>query len=275
MSLQPRSRSGLALGVVCAALTAVSAAPLSPASAATKTEKPANERLAAVVAGYSAQHPGDYVGLDRAIRAHGGDSVRFAVAGHGSASARTAQRLGARAQSRSRTKDCDLPCDAFGVGGAWYHVQDQFGEWWNATGTWNFRDDYIGAGDPGDASGIRAQVPSCWVNDGEFIYAKDYQGNTFPDGGLIRQDADLSSSIYEIDDQTSGFKMLTDNGSHTLSFRRNKSGCDGEPLQARYKYEHNQDGGGSWSLGFSFLGFSLNYTDIPPRLEKATEVFRT
>lgn len=265
--------------MLLASVVAASSVALPAATATADEREPANERLARVVAEYSAKHPHDYVGLEQAILAAGGDSVTFAVEGHGSTSAAEAQRLYDRAVSAEQSSDdvepFDVPANAFNVTGSWYHIQDQYGEWWNATGTWNFRDDYVNGSDPGDASGIAASVPDCWVNDGEWIDAYDYQGNHYG-GAMIRQNAGLTSSVYDVDDATSGFKLLTDNGSHTVSFKRYSSGCAGQPLQARYYFEHNQDGGGGWSFGISLAGFSLNYSSgAPPRLQKATQVFRT
>jgi hypothetical protein len=266
-----QAASGTRIGVMCWALAALalSAILAVPASALASPVVPANQRLAKVVADYTATHPDDYVGLQRTIVANGGDTVTFAVTGHGTVSAAAAQRL------RRQSAMLDVPADSFDVAGSWYHVQDQSGEWWNATGTWNFRDDYVNGSDPGDASGISAKVPDCWVNDGEWINAWDYQGHRF-NGALTRQNADLTSSVYDVDDQASGFVLLTDHGSHTLSFKRHKPGCDGDPLQARYYFEHNQDGGGSWGFSISFAGFGLSYNQgTPPRLQKATGVFRT
>jgi hypothetical protein len=63
--------------------------------------------------------------------------------------------------------------------------------------------------------------------------------------------------------------LLTDNGSHTLSFKRHATGCAGQPLQARYYFEHNQDGGEGWSFGISLAGLSLSYsTGAPPALQR-------
>lgn len=83
--------------------------------------------------------------------------------------------------------------------------------------------------------------------------------------------------MYEVDDATSGFKLLTDNGSYTISFKRQKPGCDGEALQARYYFEHNQDGGNEgWNFSISLGVFSIGYTSGDmDALQKATGVFRT
>ena len=243
----------------------------------------ANERIARAAADYWGEHPQDYVGLAREIRAHGGDSVSFAVEGHGAVTAHKAQQLYDQSV-RDRENDgqrsgqagvLDVPADSFNVTGSWYHVQDQYGEWWSAMGLWDFRDDYINGSDPGDASGIAASVPDCWVNDGEYIAAFDYENNLY-EGALIRQNAGLSSSVYDVDDMTSGFKMLTDHGLHVLSFKRYSSGCATEPMQARYYYEHNQDGSGSWSFSINLAIFALSYSaGEPATLQKATEVFHT
>ncbi|MGH3814055.1 MAG: hypothetical protein ACRDUV_16655 [Pseudonocardiaceae bacterium] len=270
--------SSLKRPMLIAFVLAMCGAAVPPTAAA--EDKPANMRLAQVAAEYSTQHPHDYVGLERAIVAAGGDSVSFAVAGHGSTSAIEAQQRYEQAlryeQARGDTRSLRIPPDSFDVSGTWYHIQDQTGEWWNATGTWNFRDDYVNGSDPGDASGLAAEVPECWVNDGEQIFAADYQGNRYR-GPLIRKNAGLTESVYDVDDATSGFALLTDNGTHTISFKRHSPGCEGQPLQARYYYEHNQDGNaGGWSFNISIAGFSVGYSSAPPpALQKASQVFRT
>ncbi|WP_144312012.1 hypothetical protein [Actinopolyspora erythraea] len=242
---------------------------------------PANERVSQIAAQYWAENPNDYSGLARTIRAHGGDSVTFMIRGHGMVSGAKAQELYAKSKSEtgnenkvSSAQPADIPNNSFAVVGSWYHVQDQYGEWWNATGYWNFRDDYIGTGDPGDVSAVTAEVNNCWINDGATIFASDYQGNDFT-GSMIRQGSGVNSSIYSIDDSTSNFKMLNDNGTHTLSFKRNSYGCGGTPLQARYYYEHNQGGGSLLSFSLSLGIFSITYGGNPMTLERATPVFRT
>ncbi|GAA1247014.1 hypothetical protein GCM10009676_36470 [Prauserella halophila] len=271
-------RSRLRNTVLCCAVAVMSVSLSTTSVAAPQERESANERVAKVAAEYSAQHPHDYEGLERAIVAAGGDSVTIAVDGHGGVSAHEAQDLyeqAAAAESSGDVEPFDVPADAFNVSGSWYHIQDQYGEWWNATGTWNFRDNYVNGSAPRDASGIAADVPNCWVNDGEWIRAYDYQGNRYG-GPLLRQNAGLTASVYAVEDATSNFAMLTDNGSHTVSFKRQSAGCAGQPLQARYYFEHNQDGGGGWSFGISVAGFSLTYSSgTPPTLQKATQVFRT
>ncbi|GAA2345804.1 hypothetical protein GCM10009854_23340 [Saccharopolyspora halophila] len=202
--------------------------------------------------------------------------MKFAAEGRGELSAGEAQRLYDQAVGPRVSEDAeafDVPANSFDVSGAWCHVQDQYGEWWNATGTWNFRNDYVNGSAPRDASGLAADVPSCWVNDGEWISAFDYQGNSYG-GPLILQNAGLTASVFAVEDAASNFTMLTDNGSHTISFKRQSAGCAGQPLQARYYFEHNQDGG--WSFGIGIAGFSLSYSSgAPPALQKAIQVFRT
>lgn len=237
-----RWKASLLTGVLAACTMTI---PTATAAQVVDEPPAANERLALIVAQYAAQHPHDYVGLERTIVAHVGDSVTFAVAGRGGVSAVEAQQLYRQATAQGENGAAgvlDVPANSFNVTGSWYHIRDQYGEWWNATGNWNFRDNYVNGSDPGDASGIAADVPDCWVPDGEWISAFDYQGNRYG-GALIRQNAPLTASVYDVDDATSGFKLLTDNGSHTLSFKRHSTGCAGQPLQARYYYEHNQDGG--------------------------------
>lgn len=103
------------------------------------------------------------------IRA-GGEQVSIVVNGHGAVTPQAAQRLHDEASEPSAEQDnvrtMEVPADAFNVSASVYKVQDQYGQWVNMTGHWNFRDDYVNGSDPRDGSGIAAEVPDCWVNDG-------------------------------------------------------------------------------------------------------------
>ncbi|ONF73669.1 hypothetical protein AVR91_0206035 [Amycolatopsis keratiniphila subsp. keratiniphila] len=169
----------------------------------------------------------------------------------------------------------DLPRDIFEVDGYAYYAKDSNDpkiEYWFFNGSWNFRDNFIGTGAPGDASGIGAAVPNCWAWAGEAIAAQDYEGNSYPVKHFARQNAGVTATLWDIEDRTSGFKMLMDHGGTQLAFKRTKPGCEGEALQARYYYEHNQGGDGSWGFSISLFGMALSYTSSPLKLQKATGV---
>jgi hypothetical protein len=66
-------------------------------------------------------------------------------------------------------------------------------------------------------------------------------------------------SVFGIDDRTSDFMMLTDNGIHAIDMRRDKIGCNARRAGS-YFYEHNQGGDGGWSASLSMAVFSISYS---------------
>jgi hypothetical protein len=218
---------------------------------------------------YWAAHPDDYAGLARAIESAGGDTVRFSFNMPGLQSLTGEQAQSAYSAFASEGSEPehaalagDVPVNAFEVGASWYHVQDQYGEWWNFDGTWNYRDDYIGSGSPDNASGVvvEGMDEKCWRQDGDWMHAAAYDGENHTDL-TYRKEVDAKSSVWGVRDRTSGFKLLTDHGTHTISFKRVGDGCDEKP-SGKFYWEHNQDGGsGGWSFSINLAIFSISYAD--------------
>ncbi|OLF15653.1 hypothetical protein BU204_20650 [Actinophytocola xanthii] len=203
--------------------------------------------------------------LERAITEAGGDSLRFNAPAVGLRNA-TAHQV----QAAYR----DVPINAFAVTGAWYHTQDQYGEWWTAMGNWNFRDDYVNGSNPDDASGLATDDvdKNCWQNDGDTLSAYDYQNNYYDQ--TYRHTATVNESVWQIRDRTQGFVLKSDHGTHLLHFRRIGYGCDNK-MVAGYHFEHNQDGdASSWGVSISVGVMSLSYSgDAGDTLKKSTPVF--
>lgn len=236
-----------------------------------------NKRVIRAAGEYWAKHPDDYAGLARAIENAGGDGVRFSfpkadLKNLTGEQAQAAYRS-AGAGDSSRAAPRDVPVDAFEVGGNWYHVQDQYGEWWNFNGTWNYRDDYIGSGEPDNASGVvvEGMDEKCWRQDGDWMHAAAYDGENFS-RLTYRKEIDVKSSVWGVRDSTTGFKLATDHGTHTISFKRVGDGCDEKPY-GKFYWEHNQDGGGDWGFSITALVFSLSYSDSGGKtLQKSSEL---
>lgn len=258
-----------ALTAVLTATVLSSPALITPAGAdTTDTPVTAKDRAAAAYAAAWEQHPGDYMALERAVTGAGGDSLRFNVPSAGLKGATAAQVT--RAQS---TKD--VPTDAFQVSGAWYHVQDQYGEWWSASGQWNFRDDYVNGSAPDDASGVAIDEvdKKCWENDGDLLHAADYQNNFYDK--MWRHSASTSTNVWNIRDAVSGFVMKADHGTHMVHLRRVGYKCENDDkMAASYHYEHNQDGDGGWGVSITIGVMSLSYNgSAGTTMQKSTNVF--
>jgi hypothetical protein len=240
-----------------------------------------NQRVADAAGKYWAAHPGDFIGLETAIRRAGSDKVSFMAEGTRgrSVSGLEAQKLYNRAQRRVASgrplaRASAIPVDAFRVWSAWWHVQDYDGEWWSFSGYWDFKDAYIGSGAPDNASGVAVAGMnySCWNVDGSSFYMNMYNGTNTASRGYLKG-ADRDSSVYGIRDGASGFASYHDHGQHVLHFRRIASGCSTANPYGRYYYEHNQDGSGGWGFSIDIKIFSLSYTSSGgQKLKKATEV---
>ncbi|MDX3385875.1 hypothetical protein PV682_31110 [Streptomyces niveiscabiei] len=255
-----------------AVLAATALIPVTLTGQADAAPRTAKERAAAAYAESWREHPGDYLALERAVTDAGGDSLRFdvpAVGLHGATAAQVQEAYDRAASTK------DIPTDAFQVSGSWYHTQDQYGEWWTASGQWNFRDDYVNGSDPDDASGLAVDDVDfkCWQNDGSNLLAADWQNNPYDQ--MWRHTATKTENVWNIDDATQGFAMKADHGSHLLHFKRIGYGCDdSQKFSASYHYEHNQDGNGGWGVSITVLGMSLSYTGSGgDTMQKSTDIY--
>jgi hypothetical protein len=160
----------------------------------------------------------------------------------------------------ARHAETKVPADAFNVSSLWADYTGSSGKKHVVFyGFWNFRDEFIGSGDPNDGSAVQLDgfSANCWTKVSADVLVKDYQGNAHGHG--IMQTDTHQKSIFAVDDRTEDFMMLTDNGIHAIDMRRDKIGCDARRAGS-YFYEHNQDGGGGWSASLSMAIFSISYS---------------
>lgn len=128
-------------------------------------------------------------------------------------------------------------------------------------GFWNFKNDFVGSGDPGDASGIavRGFKVKCWRNVSDQAISKEYNGK--PHRRLdTREVGKHRKSVRRINDKTRDHKLYSDNGIHQIDMKRvaHKKGCKRKKAGS-YFFEHNQDGRGGWSASISLGFLSLSY----------------
>ncbi|OEU90493.1 hypothetical protein DB35_04665 [Streptomyces abyssalis] len=267
-----------------AAATAAALIPLSLTGAANaasgKAPVTAKDRAAKAYAESWQERPGDYLALEKAVKKAGGDSLRFNVPAVGmeNATASQVQKAYAKAENAHGDGDVstkDVPSDAFQVSGSWYHTQDQYGEWWTASGHWNFRDDFVNGSAPDDASGIALDEvdKKCWENDGDNLLAADWQNEPYDQ--MWRHSSSPTSNIWNIRDRVQGFAMKADHGTHLLHLRRVGYNCDNnDKMAASYHYEHNQDGSGGWGASISIGVMTLSYNGSGgDTMQKSPKVF--
>jgi hypothetical protein len=251
------------IAILAAAVAALTSAGCTGDDASDDAVESKNQQVIQAAGDYWAKHPADYAGLARAIESAGGDTVRFSFAKEGLQNLTGDQAQAALTEATtfeaSEKVKGDIPVNAFQVSASWYHVQDQYGEWWNFNGNWDYRDDFIGSGDPDNASGVAVEGTDekCWRHDGDTLHAASYDNENHSDL-TYRKEIDKDSSVWGVRDRTSSFKLLTDHGTHTLTYRRVGDGCDDHP-SGKYYWEHNQESGGGWSFSINLGIFSISY----------------
>lgn len=264
----PALRSAVAALAVAVALAGI----FTTAPAQAETADQAHQRVLATAGEYWNTHPGDYRGLSAAITAAGGDAPLFTIpdAGLTNVTGEQAQAAYDKALAGDPTIAA-IPVDAFTVSGYWLRFASSSSEWWDFNGLWNYRDNFIGSGAPDNGSGIATggMNYACWRQDGDTVHAASYDNVNYSHL-TYRKDASPSTSVWGIRDATSGFKLLTDHGTHTISFKRIGSGCS-DGFYGRYYWEHNQGGSGTWTYSINVSAFGISYTTSGgDKLQKST-----
>lgn len=222
---------------------------------------------------YMSDHPGDLVGVDNLIQKFGGPALEVQInkdprtytAAEAKEELRRLEKLPITQASGDATT-MDVPVDAFDVAFSFVPIG---GFHTLATGTWNFRDNYIGTGSPDDIAAIHLD-DNC-VRAGETLsYAFRYDG-TETEGSTYLKDSGVNtaSPVVGVRDTTSGFGMNTDNGVVTTDVINY---CGPVTWRGAFTFEHNQGGGEvlGVSAGFAFL--NVSYGGTPLTLQKSTQI---
>ena len=230
--------------------------------------------------------PGDYLALNDAVIAAGGNpiTVTFPKAGLENLTAAQAQRevdtqeaLHQQAQPGHPIGILSVPLDAFdvshtgmaGCGG----LADECGS--VITGLWNFRDNYVNGSDPDDISALALEYDTnCVEQTPDSVTVSDYAGQDYSHKAY-RQSSSSTSNVWGINDDTTGFKLNSDHGSHSLALVWHRDTCGTPPIRASYHFEHNQDGNGGWSASVGLGSLSVSYTGNGGNiLQKGTQIAR-
>jgi len=165
-----------------------------------------------------------------------------------------------------------LPSDLFTVRGSWAsYIQDRK-QYIAFYGRWNYRNDVIGSGNPDDIAGIAVKnfSSACWRNTHSGLRTQDQEGRRT--NLRTRYDANHANTTWKVQDDASGFQLLTDVGFAWIEMRRDALGCDRDK-QGKFFHEHNQGGNGSWTVGVNALAFNVEYNGDPGMtLRKATAI---
>lgn len=165
-----------------------------------------------------------------------------------------------------------LPDDLFTVKGSWASYVIDRKQYIAFYGRWNYRNDVIGSGDPRDIAGIATKNFSarCWRNTSSGLKTQDQDGRIT--NLRTRYDANHANTSWRVNDDTSGFQLLTDLGFAWIEMRRDALGCDRDK-QGKFFHEHNQGGNGTWTVGINLLAFTVEYNGDPGmNLRKATRI---
>ncbi|MFT3874232.1 MAG: hypothetical protein QM714_16575 [Nocardioides sp.] len=157
------------------------------------------------------------------------------------------------------TRDGGLPHDLFGVSGKWATYIDRDKQYIAFYGRWNYKNQYIGSGNPYDAAALAVSnfSQNCWTNTSTGLKTFDQDGTKT--NLRSRKDADHNSTIWNVNDDTRAFQLLTDMGFAWIEMRRDKLGCD-DNKHGKFYHEHNQNGNGGWSASVNLAIFSISYT---------------
>lgn len=135
----------------------------------------------------------------------------------------------------------------------------------SVSGTWNWRDDFVGQGPPVDIAALR--FSSNCVQYGS-TSASTYRYDNVSTGRASLRSAGVGSGgpIWNIADGVSGFVNYTDHGTVTQSV--DLAGCSGA-MQAAFDYEANI-GGSVSSVSIGWGALSVNYGSQSTVLQKST-----
>lgn len=226
---------------------------------------------------YLENHPLDYEGLEKLIVKSGGAPLSLSMNGiEGKVSGQQASEI-----SRSREAAYDhqlsrsavngispmaaIPLDAFDTTAAFVPIGVNT---WVAHGTWNFRDNFVGTGDPDDIAALH--LSEMCLEPGEVRHeAFRYDGTETATTYLKDAGLSTNSPIVGVRDSTSGHASNTDHGYVQADLRAR---CGPTDWQTQFTFEHNQGGGSVLNVSAAFGLLSVSYNGSPMTLQKSSQI---
>jgi hypothetical protein len=177
--------------------------------AAANTPKHEPSKYLQMVNRYASDHPNDFVGLDALVFAHTGQHLIVQVNGSGPLSAESAQREWSKARVARKIASGDYPTDAFDVALSRFPTD---GDGIGFMGSWNWRDDFVGQGEPFDIANLQFDIPECATTTSYAAAAGKWDG-TSTEAPTLR-DANIvgHSPLWNVDARVSDFENSADSG---------------------------------------------------------------
>jgi hypothetical protein len=257
-------RKRIALLGCTALFVGLSAVPANAAPEQTLSSSEVEARLDKFVA----EHPRDLVGLNELAKQLTGEGTRVSLNNEGEVTPAHAQSVLDGKNSRTARA---IPSDAFDVyvtyaplapGSRQLKIYDQ----------WNWRDDFVGQGAPEDIAELQLSIPDGCVRHGNLGANTGKWDGAITNRATLR-DAGVStrSPIWNINDGTSGFENLTDNGYITATL--DASQCTvGGPAQIGFAFTYEANRGGSVvSVSAGFGGLSVSYANQGDVFKKSSQ----
>lgn len=250
-------------GVVATACCAAIGLP----AAATGPGADSTERFHDRFALFVKENPGDYTGLAALVEGMG-STLDIKLYGVGEVEPEVAQAAydamdGQELLSDGTISPMAWPTDAFTVGLATSQAPGSATV--SITGTWNFRDDFLGQGPPVDIASI-AISQGCGTWSGYYANTYRYDGVSTNRASLRSGGVGTTGPAWNINDTISNFMSYADHG--TVGAVYDLTHCSGA-VQTEFVYEGN-DGGSVVNVSLGWGAFTVTYSNPGQTMQKST-----
>lgn len=233
---------------------------------------PTSDEFDAYVKQYRLANPHDLIGLNDIIVEHTGQEMTTSINGSQPRTSAEAQELydSLRAQSSIAPEGtmgiAAIPTDSFVVMVQAYNSTTGNGV--VIMGSWDWRDDFVGQGDPVDLAAIQINAPDCVMYDDYDAAAGTWDGSIGNDPTLRNAGLD-GNAVWNVDAVPVGFENQADRGLVTLTAYTHN--CpNGANVGAAFTYEANK-GAGVLGVGVGWGILSVSYNGSADVLQKSSE----
>lgn len=252
--------------VLAAAASAVMVATSATATASTGESETVNaETFHQKVNEYALAHPGDFEGLNALAEELGGE-LTVSTSWTGPTTPETATRVQESIDAPDTSGEISpaaIPTDAFVVSVA--TARHPASTVASVSGTWNWRDEFVGQGPPVDIAALRFS-DSCVIYGANAVSTYRWDNVSTDRGTLRSAGVGTGGPVWNIDAQVSGFANYADHGTVTQSVDLKE--CSGT-VQTAFDYEGN-DGGSVLSVSLGWGGLSVGYSNPDAVLQKSS-----
>lgn len=244
----------------------------------TLPDDPTNDEFVDFVKQYRLVNPHDLVGLDKIVRAHTGKGVETSVDGSAPLSATEAQERYDRflaAESTPKTQDGvegAVPVDAFIVFLQTYPSPS--GGAVVVMGSWDWRDDFVGQGNPMDLAAIELERPTCVEVPDPEAAAAYWDEDLGPSPTLREAGLNGGGVVWNVDARPIGFENQADHGVVTVTADAQNCPDPTVRIGAAFSYEAN-NGGSVLGVSAGWGAFNVSYSPEATFLRKSTAAVYT